>query len=73
MLVDAPDTRYQYRRRRPLVGSHDIDDDQVIAAAGAAQADLIISGDRKHLLPLGSYAGISIVTPAETLRRIDNK
>jgi predicted nucleic acid-binding protein len=42
----------------------------VIAAAVAAQADLIVSGDRKHLLPLGSHAGISIVDAAEALRRI---
>lgn len=56
----------------PRVIEHDVDDDQVLAAAAAAQADLIVSGDRKHLLPLGSYAGIAIVTPAEALRRIDS-
>jgi putative PIN family toxin of toxin-antitoxin system len=55
----------------PRVIEHDVDDDQVLAAAVAAQADLIVSGDRKHLLPLGSHAGIAIVTPAETLRRIE--
>lgn len=43
----------------------DIDDDQVIASAVAAQADLIVSGDRKHLLPLGSHAGIAIVEVAQ--------
>jgi hypothetical protein len=32
--------------------------------------DLIVSGDRKHLLPLGSHAGIAIVEVAEALRRI---
>jgi uncharacterized protein len=55
----------------PRVIEHDIDDDQVISAAVAAQADLIVPGDREHLLPLGSYAGIAIVTPADALRRID--
>jgi predicted nucleic acid-binding protein len=44
---------------------HDADDDHVIAAAVAAQADLIVSGDRKHLLPLGTHAGIRIVAAAE--------
>jgi uncharacterized protein len=39
----------------------------------AAQADLIVSGDRDHLLPLGSHEGIAIITPAEALRRIDNE
>jgi putative PIN family toxin of toxin-antitoxin system len=56
----------------PRVIEHDIDDDQVLAAAVAAQADLIVSGDRRHLLPLGSHAGIAIVTSAEALRRIDS-
>lgn len=45
-------------------------DDQVIAAAVAARADLIVSGDRKHLLPLGSHQGIDIVDAAEAVRRI---
>ena len=54
----------------PRVVPGDIDDDQVIAAAVAAEADLIVSGDRKHLLPLGSHAGIAIVDAAEALRLI---
>jgi putative PIN family toxin of toxin-antitoxin system len=49
----------------------DIDDDQVIAAAVAAQADLIVSGDRKHLLPLGSHVGIAIVDVAHRQRVIE--
>jgi uncharacterized protein len=57
----------------PRVVPGDIDDDQVIAAAVAAEANLIVSGDRKHLLPLGSHAGIAIVDVAEALRRIDSE
>ena len=54
----------------PRVVVGDVDDDQVIAAAVAAQADLIVSGDRKHLLPLGSHQGIEIVDSAEAFKRI---
>lgn len=54
----------------PRVVSGDADDDQVIAAAVAARADLIVSGDRKHLLPLGRHQGIDIVDAAEAARRI---
>jgi len=48
----------------------DPDDDQVLACAVAARADLIVSGDRRHLLPLGSFEGMPIVSPAEALRII---
>ena len=54
----------------PPVVLGDVDDDQVIAASVAARADLIVSGDRKHLLPLGSHQGIDIVDAAEAVRRI---
>lgn len=47
-------------------------DDQVLAAALAAQADLIVSGD-DDLRRLGSYQGIPIVSAAECLRRVDNE
>ncbi len=46
-------------------------DDQVLACALAAKADLIVSGD-KHLHSLGShYQGIAIVRPAEAMRLIE--
>ena len=44
----------------------DADDDHVIAAALAAEADLLVSGDR-HLLALGLHQGVRVVTPAEAL------
>ncbi len=43
-------------------------DDQVLAAALAAQADLIVSGDA-HLLDLKSFRGIGIVNAADTALR----
>jgi putative PIN family toxin of toxin-antitoxin system len=49
----------------------DPSDDQVLACALAAKADLIVSGD-KHLLNLGGqYNGILIVTAAEAVRLIN--
>lgn len=50
----------------PRVVPDDVDDDQVIAAAVAAQADLIVSGDR-DLLTLGTHQGIRIVTAADAI------
>lgn len=53
----------------PRVIAADADDDQVIAAAIAAEADFLVSGDR-HLLALGSYNKIRMVAPVEAIRLI---
>ena len=55
----------------PRVVANDADDDHVIAAAVAARAELIVTGDRKHLLPIGSHHGIAIVTARELVDRLD--
>ena len=55
----------------PRVAIDDANDDHVIAAAVAARAELIVTGDRKHLLPIGSHQGIAIVTAREVLDRIE--
>lgn len=47
----------------------DPDDDKVIECAVAGAATHIITGDRRHLLPLGSYQGIAIITAADFLRQ----
>lgn len=56
-------------RMVPSIITADSDDDHVIAAAVAVQANLVVSGDR-HLLDLRTHAGIAIVTPAEALTQI---
>ena len=55
----------------PRVVTNDADDDHVIAAAVAARAELIVTGDRKHLLPIGTHQGIAIVTAREVADRFD--
>ena len=55
----------------PRVIEHDADDDHVLAAALSGRADLIASGDKRHVLPLGSCHGMPIVTAREAVERLD--
>jgi uncharacterized protein len=41
----------------------DVTDNRIIECAVAGEADYIVTGD-KHLMALGSYRGIQIITPA---------
>ena len=45
----------------------DPDDDKVVECAVVGNATHIVTGDRRHLLPLGSYQGIAIVSAADFL------
>lgn len=47
----------------------DPDDNKIIECAVAAGADAIVTGDKKHLLPIRSFQGIKIVEIAEFLNR----
>ena len=48
----------------------DPDDDRVLEAAAASQADVIVSGDR-HLLRLRSWRGVPIEKAAAFVKRLD--
>jgi putative PIN family toxin of toxin-antitoxin system len=48
----------------------DPDDDKIIECAVVGHASHIITGDKRHLLPLGNYQGIQIVSPADFLALI---
>ncbi len=50
--------------------SPDPKDNPILAAAIAGKADLIVSGDKKHMLALGAVEGIPIVTARDALDRL---
>jgi uncharacterized protein len=52
----------------PRVVPGDADNDHVIVAA---RAELIVIGDRKHLLPIGSHQGIAVVIAREVVERVE--
>ncbi len=47
--------------------SIDSDDNAILATAVAGRADYLVSGDTKHVLPLGQVNGIPIISPADAL------
>jgi putative PIN family toxin of toxin-antitoxin system len=50
----------------------DPDDDLILACAVDADAQIIVSGDRRHLLPVGEHRGVRIVTPQALLSELAN-
>lgn len=45
-------------------------DDPIVATAIAAKADYLVAGDRRHLLSLGSYRDIRMLTPRQLIERL---
>lgn len=48
-------------------------DDMIVATAVAARADYLVTGDRRHLLVLGQYEGVRIVSPRAFLEALDEE
>ncbi len=70
VIVEHLETRATVLRDVPPVTlSTDPADNEILAAAVAGGADLIVSGDRKHVLSLGKAEGIPVVTAREAMER----
>jgi predicted nucleic acid-binding protein len=50
--------------------SGDPSDDRILSAAIAAGAEILISGDTKHLLPLGRHRSLRILRPQQLLAEL---
>ena len=59
MLRDAATIVEPIDRVEVVAGGHA--DNRVLACAAEAEADYLVTGDRRHLLPIGEYEGIPIV------------
>lgn len=53
--------------------SPDPKDNPILAAAIAGNVDLIVSGDKKHMLALGAVEGIPVVTARDALDRLQGQ
>ena len=47
---------------------HPDGDNRVLECASDGKADFVVTGDTKHILPLGKYKGTRILSPAEFAR-----
>jgi uncharacterized protein len=54
----------------PNVIEDNLADNHILACAISGKANLIVSGDRRHLLQLKDYEGIHIVRPVDFLRML---
>jgi predicted nucleic acid-binding protein len=48
----------------------DPDDDLILASAVQAEVDALVSGDRRHILPVREHRGVRIVTPQALLAEL---
>ena len=67
-LAEAAELFFPQERARCVVP--DPNDEMFLECALAAEADYIVSGDKRHLLPLRQFRGIPIVSPSDFLRRL---
>ena len=48
-------------------------DDRILDCVAAAEADFLVTGDRRHLLPLRTFGNARIVTAAEFLDALESQ
>ena len=58
------------RPRRADAITGDPVDDGILACAVEAGVDVLATGDRKHLLPVGEHRGVRLLTPQATLAEL---
>lgn len=58
---------------RATGATSDPDDEMILECALAGEVDYIVSGDKKHLLSLGEFRGIRVVSPAEFVRILETE
>jgi predicted nucleic acid-binding protein len=68
LATDRPDTP---ERIEAITG--DSADDAILASAVEAGVDVLATGDRKHLLPIGEHRGVKLLTPQALLAELLNQ
>ena len=54
----------------PEAVTGDPDDDLILACAIEVGVEAVVSGDRRHLLPVGEHRGVRVITPQALLAEL---
>lgn len=72
LLGELASTRVATPTTAPEPITGDPDDDLILACSVDAGVQILVSGDRKHLLPVGEHRGVRIITPQALLAELAN-
>lgn len=70
LLIDVANERIAAPDKEPEAITGDPDDDLILSCAVDANIEIVVSGDRRHLLPVGEQRGVRIVTPQALLAEL---
>ena len=70
LLQDAATFFQPTPRAAPEALTGDPDDDLILMCAIEAGVDVLVTGDRRHLLPVGEHGGVRILTPQALLAEL---
>jgi uncharacterized protein len=70
LLLDIAVVSVTSPEGEPAALTGDPADDLILGCAVEARVDVLVSGDRRHLLPLGSHDGVRILTPQALLAEL---
>jgi predicted nucleic acid-binding protein len=70
LLLDLAAELIQAPKASPEAVTGDPDDDLILACAITAGVDALVSGDRRHLLPVGEHRGVRVITAQALLAEL---
>jgi putative PIN family toxin of toxin-antitoxin system len=70
LLIDISVARVDAPTQPVEAITGDPDDDVVLACGVNADVQIIVSGDRRHMLPVGEHRGIRIISPQALLAEL---
>jgi uncharacterized protein len=69
-LIDLASARIATSTKALEAITGDLDDDLILACGVEMDVHIVVSGDRRHLLPIREYRGIRIITPQVLLAEL---